>query len=90
MAGLRVGRRLTEWIEGTTVSRLVGKNGVVRGLVVSVPAHSRWFERSACWLVVLLMVGIELQSKGVRAVWSFSCIRLGPFGVFDIGRCRVD
>jgi hypothetical protein len=42
------------------------------------------------WLIVLLMVGIELQSRDVWMVWSFSCIRLGPFGVFDIGRCRVD
>jgi hypothetical protein len=69
---------------------LVVKTGVVRGLVVSVPAHGRWFKRSACWLVVLLMAGIELQSRVVRTVWSFSCIRLCPFGVFDIGRCRVD
>jgi hypothetical protein len=68
----------------------VVQTGVVRGLVVSVPAHGRWFERSACWLVVLLVIGIELQSKGVRTVWYFSCIRLGPFRVFDIGRCRVE
>jgi hypothetical protein len=41
MVGLRVGRRLTEWIEGTTVSRFGGEEWVVCGLVVSVPAHSR-------------------------------------------------
>jgi hypothetical protein len=41
MGGWWVGCRLTGWIEGTTVSRFGGADWVVRGLVVSVPAHGR-------------------------------------------------